>query len=38
MWLDPDLDACAILLTTLPQEPSGSYLARASNAIAACVL
>ncbi len=33
MWLDPDLDACVILLTTMPQEPQGSYLARASNAI-----
>jgi len=35
MWIDPDLDACVILLTTRPQEPRGSYLARASNAIAA---
>jgi CubicO group peptidase (beta-lactamase class C family) len=38
MWIDPDLDACAVLLTTKPQEPGGSYLARASNAIAAALL
>lgn len=37
MWLDPDLDACVILLTTKPQEPQGSYLARASNAIVAAL-
>ena len=35
MWIDPDLEAFAILLTTEPQEPAGSFLARASNAIAA---
>lgn len=38
MWIDPDLDACAILLTTKPQEPQGSYLARASNAIVAAMV
>ena len=38
MWLDPDLNAFAVLLTTQPQEPHGSYLARASNAIAAAML
>jgi CubicO group peptidase (beta-lactamase class C family) len=38
IWMDPDLDACAILLTTKPQEPAGSYLARASNAIAAAMI
>jgi CubicO group peptidase (beta-lactamase class C family) len=38
MWADPHLDACVILLTTKPQEPAGSYLARASNAIAAALL
>ena len=38
MWIDPDLDACVIVLTTRPQEPRGSYLARASNAIAAALL
>lgn len=32
MWIDPDLDAAVILLTT---QPHGSYLSRASNAIAA---
>jgi CubicO group peptidase (beta-lactamase class C family) len=37
MWLDPDLDACVVLLTTKPQEPQGSYLARASNAIVAAM-
>lgn len=38
MWLDPDLDAFVILFTTEPQEPQGSYLARASNAIAAAMV
>lgn len=38
MWLDPDRDACVILLTTKPQEPQGSYLARASNAIVAAMV
>ncbi len=38
MWLDPDRDACVILLSTKPQEPHGSYLARASNAIVASML
>jgi CubicO group peptidase (beta-lactamase class C family) len=35
LWIDPSLDAFVILLTTQPQEPHGSYLARASNALAA---
>lgn len=35
LWIDPDLDACVILLTTRPQEPRGSYLARISSAVAA---
>jgi CubicO group peptidase (beta-lactamase class C family) len=35
MWIDPDSESLAILLTTQPQEPQGSYLARASNAIVA---
>jgi CubicO group peptidase (beta-lactamase class C family) len=35
LWADPDLDAFAIIFTTLPQEPQGRYLARLSNAIAA---
>jgi CubicO group peptidase (beta-lactamase class C family) len=38
MWLDPDRDACVILLTTKPQEPQGTYLARASNAIVAAMV
>jgi len=38
MWLDPERDACVILLTTKPQEPQGSYLARASNAIVAAMV
>jgi CubicO group peptidase (beta-lactamase class C family) len=35
LWIDPDLDAYAIVLTTQPQEPHGTYLARISNMIAA---
>lgn len=35
MWIDPDTESLAILLTTRPQEPNGYYLARASNAIVA---
>lgn len=35
LWIDPDLKAFAIILTTQPQEPHGKYLARATNAIAA---
>jgi CubicO group peptidase (beta-lactamase class C family) len=38
MWFDPELEACAILLTTQPQEPHGSLLSRASNAIVASFL
>jgi CubicO group peptidase (beta-lactamase class C family) len=37
MWIDPDLDAFAILLTTQPQEPHGSFLSRATNAIVAAL-
>lgn len=33
MWIDPDLHAFMVLLTTQPQEPHGSYLARMSNAV-----
>jgi CubicO group peptidase (beta-lactamase class C family) len=32
MWIDPNRDAFAIVLTTQPQEPHGRYLARLSNA------
>ena len=35
LWIDPDQDAFLVLLTTRPQEPHGTYLARVSNAVAA---
>lgn len=35
LWIDPDAGTFALILTTLPQEPSGRYLARLSNAVAA---
>ncbi|MSR56612.1 MAG: class A beta-lactamase-related serine hydrolase [Planctomycetaceae bacterium] len=35
LWIDPDTRSFAILLTTQPQEPHGSELSRASNAIVA---
>ncbi len=35
LWIDPDLDAFCILLTTQPQEPNGIDLARATNAVIA---
>ena len=35
LWIDPDAGTFALILTTLPQEPSGKYLARLSNAVAA---
>ncbi len=35
LWIDPDREAFAVLLTTQPQDPDGRYLARLSNAIAA---
>jgi CubicO group peptidase (beta-lactamase class C family) len=35
LWIDPDLDAFFILLTTRPQEPHGKYLAQISNMAAA---
>jgi CubicO group peptidase (beta-lactamase class C family) len=38
MWMDPDRDAFAVILTTEPQEPHGTYLSRLSNAIAAALL
>ncbi len=37
-WIDPDLDAFCILLTTQPQEEQGRFLARASNAVAAAMV
>ncbi len=27
LWMDPDRDAFAVILTTEPQEPHGTYLA-----------
>lgn len=38
LWIDPDRDAFAVILSTQPQEPHGSYLARLSNAVAAALL
>jgi CubicO group peptidase (beta-lactamase class C family) len=38
LWLDPDRDAFAVVLTTEPQDPHGTYLARLSNSIAAALL
>jgi CubicO group peptidase (beta-lactamase class C family) len=35
LWIDPDRDAFAVLLTTQPQEPGGALLAELSNAVAA---
>ena len=35
LWIDPDRGHFALILTTLPQEPSGKYLSRLSNGIAA---
>lgn len=35
LWMDPELDAFAVILTTQPQEPHGKSLARLSNLIAA---
>ncbi|MEX2288636.1 MAG: serine hydrolase domain-containing protein [Planctomycetaceae bacterium] len=38
LWIDPDRDAFAVVLTTQPQEPLGTYLARLSNAIVAAMV
>lgn len=38
LWVDPDREAFAVLLTTRPQDPDGPYLARLSNMIAAALL
>ena len=35
MWIDPERGTFAVILTTQPQEPTGFFLARLSNAIAA---
>ncbi|MFH1300891.1 MAG: serine hydrolase domain-containing protein [Planctomycetota bacterium] len=37
MWIDPELEASAIILTTQPQEPRGQYLARISNTVVATI-
>lgn len=37
LWIDPALEAAAVILTTEPQEPQGRFLARLSNAIAASI-
>lgn len=37
LWIDPDRDAFLVLLTTRPQEPHGTWLARISNAVAAAL-
>ena len=37
LWIDPDQDAFLVLLTTRPQEPHGTWLARVSNAVAAAL-
>ncbi|MFP6762514.1 MAG: serine hydrolase domain-containing protein [Planctomycetaceae bacterium] len=33
-WIDPDLEAFMVLLTTRPQEPHGTWLAKLSNMVA----
>lgn len=33
LWIDPDQQTFAVLLTTKPQEPHGTWLARVSNAV-----
>lgn len=38
LWLDPDSDTVCVILTTQPQEPSGTWIARLSNAIAASLV
>ena len=38
LWIDPERDAFAVILTTQPQDPPGSVLSRLSNAILAAVV
>lgn len=38
LWIDPQKKAFAVILTTQPQDPAGTYLARLSNMIAAAIL
>jgi len=37
LWIDPELDAFALILSTQPQEPHGRILSRLSNTIAAAI-
>ncbi len=37
MWIDPDRDATCVILTTQPQEPRGSLMARLSNMLAGAI-
>ncbi len=36
LWIDPEWQAAAVILTTQPQEPDGTWLARLSDTIASC--
>ncbi|HAH43326.1 MAG TPA: hypothetical protein DCM07_00450 [Planctomycetaceae bacterium] len=36
-WIDPDLDASAVILSTEPQEPHGRYLSRITNGIVSSI-
>jgi CubicO group peptidase (beta-lactamase class C family) len=38
LWIDPDRKVFAVIFTTQPQEPLGTYIARLSNALSASVL
>lgn len=37
LWIDPELETSAIILTTQPQEPHGRFLARITNAIVSSI-
>lgn len=37
LWIDPARDAICVFLTTQPQEPTGKYLSRLSNAVCAAL-
>lgn len=37
LWIDPERDAFAVILTTQPQDPHGPFVARLSNRIAAAL-
>jgi CubicO group peptidase (beta-lactamase class C family) len=38
LWIDPDQKSFAVILTTKPQEPHGTWLAQVSNAVTAAFL